>query len=154
VVAPHAQGLFGTGPDDVRQAFARLGTTRQVSYLGRHFFARLIYKFLDFYLSRTLADHVGEGRRFATLRQVADFSQALETYCGDAASIVEVFFGGWFAKHNWETRGDIPRKLVSRFAHGAMHKLIEELKRRGTVGWLSVWSCAGRSIRRTYRRKI
>ena len=128
VISPQTQGLFGSTWENVQQAFARLATPGQVSHLGRRFFARLIYKFLDFYLSRALTDHVGQGRRFATLKQVADFSHALETHCGEAARIVEIFSGEWFAKHHWETRGDISRELVAKFAHGAMRKLIDELK--------------------------
>jgi hypothetical protein len=128
IVGPHTQGLFGVAPDDVRRAFAQLATTAQVSHLGRHFFGRLIYKCLDFYLSRALADHVGEGKRFATLRQVAEFSEALQTHCGQAARVVEIFSGEWFSKHRWETRGELPRNLTAKFAHGAMRKLIDELK--------------------------
>ncbi len=130
VVSRETHGLFGTSPDEVQGALARLATTRQYGHLGRQFFARLIFKFLDFYLSRALADHVGQGKRFVTLAQVAAFGQALETHCGEAAVVVEVFTGEWFSKHQWESGGNVTRKLVAAFAHGAMQKLIEELKRR------------------------
>lgn len=128
VLGPQTQGLFGSDPETVQRALAALATVHQVSLLGHRFFARLMYKFLDFYLSRTLADHVGEGQRFANLKQVADFTAALETYCGEAAVIVERFSGEWFSKHNWGTRNNITRKLAAAFGHGAMQKLIDELK--------------------------
>jgi hypothetical protein len=128
VLGPRTQSLFGTAAEDVRRSLAGLATPGQIGSLGRRFFARLVYKFLDFYLSRTLADHVGEGHRFATLAQVALFSQALETHCTEAAFIVEAFSGDWFALHRWETGGDITRELAANFAHGAMRKLTDELK--------------------------
>src|SRR5205823_3865558 len=107
---------------------AGLATPGQVSNLGRRFFGRLIYKCLDYYLSRALSDHVGEGRRFATLADVARFSQALETHCTEAAVIVERFSGEWFSLHRRETEGDLTHELAAQFAHGAMRKLIDELK--------------------------
>jgi hypothetical protein len=129
VLSPRTEGLFGTPPEEVQRAFAALATAHQVSQLGRRFFARLIFKCLDFYLSRSLSDHVGEGQRFATLREVGDFYQALETHCGEAARVVEIFSGDWFSKHRWETGDNIGRDRVAGFAHGAMAKLLDELKR-------------------------
>ena len=129
VLQPRAEGLFGAAAADVRAALAGLATSRQMGYLCRRFFGRLMYKFLDFYLSRTLPAQVGEGHRFATLAQVETFSRALETHCQEAAVIVERFSGDWFSLHRWESGGDIRRELAADFAHGATRKLIDELKR-------------------------
>lgn len=129
LIAGRTQLLFDSGPDLIRQAFADLATTRQISILGRHFFARLMYRCLDFFLSRTLPEQLGPGRRFSTPAQVAAFSDALATHCGEAARIVEIFSGEWFSRHQWETDGNITRTLVADFAHGSMQKLLAELQR-------------------------
>jgi hypothetical protein len=65
----------------VRAALAALATTSQFDHLARAFFARLAYKAMDYYLSRALAEHVGEGRRFLTLARLDEFSRALEGHC-------------------------------------------------------------------------
>jgi hypothetical protein len=123
------ESLFEIGLEQARQSFAQLGTVREMSTLGLRFFGRLMFKCMDFFLSRCMSNHLGDGKRFATLRQVDDFNQALETHCLQAAVIVERFSGEWFSTHNWETSGNISRPLASAFAHGAMQKLLEELKR-------------------------
>jgi hypothetical protein len=129
VVGARTKSLFGTTPEDVRQATAELGTVRQFGAFARHFFARLTYKCLDYFLSRALADHVGEGRRFTTLAQQGEFTQALETHCNEAAAILERFSGEWFSKERFEAQ-DIQPPRVAAFTGEAMKKLISELKAR------------------------
>jgi len=120
-------GLFGPSTGDVQQTLASLATVKQFSTFGKYFFARMTNRCLSYYLSRAMAFHVGEGQRFATLAQHADFSRALETHCHQAAVIVEKFFGEWVSKTNWE-KGGISRQDAARFAHVAMGKLVAELK--------------------------
>ena len=69
-------------------------TEKQFGAFSRTFFSKLTYKVLDYFLSRILADHTGVGRRFTTLAQQRDFSQALETHCHEACVIVEQYAGG------------------------------------------------------------
>jgi hypothetical protein len=127
IVGVRSEGLFGITPEAVRANFAKLATVKQLGTLARSLFARFTNKCLAYYLSRALADHVGEGRRFATLAQQGAFTEALETHCREASLIVEQFAGEWFSKTKYE-EGDIEREATGRFAHGAMNKLIDELK--------------------------
>ena len=83
---------------------------------------------MNYFLSRALSHHVGEGQRFTTLSQQAEFSKALETHCRETARIVEEFSGGWFSKKNWETGGAISREDIAAFTGYAMTKLVAELK--------------------------
>jgi len=126
-IGGRTQSLFGTTPDDVQRAFAQIATNKQFSGFARQFFARLTNRCLDYFLSRAMAHHVGEGKRFTTLAQQGEFSKALQTHCREAAKIVEVFSGGWFSKTNWENTG-IPRDKAAGFAHAAMGKIISELR--------------------------
>lgn len=100
VIGSRTRGLFGTTPDDVQKQFAALGTNKQFSIFAKDFFARFTNKCLDYFVSRAVTQHVGEGKRFTTLAQQSEFSEALRTHCREASKIVEEFSGGWFSKTN------------------------------------------------------
>ena len=127
IIGDRTQSLFGTTSEDVKAEFSKLATNRQFSTLAREFFSRLTYKCLDYFLSRAYSYHIGENRRFNTLAQQSEFSEALELHCHQASLIVEEFSGGWFSKTNWE-KGGISRNDAAGYAHIAMRKLVEELK--------------------------
>lgn len=127
IIGSRTQSLFGTTPDDVKNAFFKLATNKQFSTFARDFFSRLTNKCLDYFVSRAVAHHVGEGRRFRTLAQQGEFTKALGTHSREASRIVEDFSGGWFSKTNWEKKG-ISRQDAAGFAHVAMKKIVAELK--------------------------
>jgi len=112
----------------VRQAFSQFATNKQFSIFAKGFFARFTNKCMNYFLSRALSHHVGEGQRFTTLSQQAEFTKTLETHCREAARIVEEFSGGWFSKTNWERGGAISREDIAAFTGYAMKKLVDELK--------------------------
>lgn len=128
VITPHIEArLFGARPEDVQHAIAGLATNKQFSAFAGQFFARITNRCLNYFLSRAVAHHVGEDRRFATLAQQSEFTKALDLHCREAAKIVEDFSGGWFSKTNW-LKGGISRDDARGFAHVAMRKLADELQ--------------------------
>jgi hypothetical protein len=127
VLGPKAASMFGSSPREVQSELARLGTVKQFGLFARAFFARFAFKCLDYFLSRTLSDHIGEGKRFTCLRQQGEFQEALELHCREAAVIVEKFSGQWVAKTRYES-GDVTREDAVRFVGGAVKKLLDELK--------------------------
>ncbi|VBB41694.1 conserved hypothetical protein [uncultured Desulfatiglans sp.] len=127
IIGSRTQSLFGTTSDDVKDAFSKLATNRQFSIFARDFFARLTNKCLDYFVSKAVSHHVGEGRRFRTLAQQGEFSKALGTHSREASKIIEEFSGGWFSKTNWEKKG-ISRNDAAGFTHVAMKKIVAELK--------------------------
>jgi hypothetical protein len=128
VIGQRTKGLFGTTSDDLKQAFSKLATNKQFSIFAKDFFARFTNKCMNYFLSRALSHHIGEGQRFTTLSEQAVFAKALETHCREAARIIEEFSGGWFSKKNWETGGAITREDIAAFTGYAMKKLVDELK--------------------------
>lgn len=68
VVGAELPRLFGPTAADVRLALGRLAAPDRFAWLARDFFARLTRHHLDYYLSRTLAHHVGPGRAMPTGR--------------------------------------------------------------------------------------
>lgn len=129
-VGPRAQSLWGSGPDDVRRAFAALATAKQFGLFARQFFARFVFKCLNYFLSKALPNHIGEGKRFRTVAEQGRFTDALRTHCQEAAVRVEEFAGDWFSLHRFQTAGDITREETQGFLGHAMEKLTKELRER------------------------
>jgi hypothetical protein len=127
LLGERTDNLFAVTPAKVRHELAKLYTVKQFGMFATAFFARFIYKTLDYYLSRVLPLHVGEGRRFTTLERLAQFTDALELHCREAARIVQIFTGEWLSATMWE-EGRIAREDARNLAHGAVSKLIKELK--------------------------
>jgi len=128
VVGERTRSLFEITAEEVKGAFSKIATNKQFSTVAKDFFARLTNKCMSYFLSRAMAHHVGEGQRFTTLSQQAEFTKALETHCREASKIVEEYSGGWFSLHNWETGGRISRQDIAAFTGYAMTKLTAELK--------------------------
>jgi hypothetical protein len=124
-----SQSLFGTSPEDVKEAVRSFSTKNGFSDLSHDFFSRFTQKYLMYHLSRELPRHVGSGERFQDPREHSDFIQSLETHCRQAALIVKDFSGGWYSKTNYES--GITHLKARNFAHVAMKKMRAELRRRG-----------------------
>lgn len=105
----------------MQRELAALATTKQFGTLARDFFARLTRRYLTFFLSHELSNHVGGKRRFASIADHAEFNAALDLHCRQASRIVEEFAGSWFSKTNWE-QGITPEN-VRGFAWVALKKL-------------------------------
>ena len=124
--------LFGPTPDDVRLAIGKLAAPDRFARLARDFFARLTQRYLDYYLSRTLSDHVGPERRLVSADDHVAFSAALEQHCREASRIVEAFAGGWFSKANFD--GSLTPEKARSFVFVALRKISRELLERRSSG--------------------
>jgi hypothetical protein len=130
-VGPRAATLWGSGPEEVRAAFASLATPAQFGEFGRRFFARFMFKALDYFVSRALPAQTGEGKRFPTVAAQNRFTDALRTHCDEASGIVATFAREWFDLHKFRTAGDIGRAETKGFlAYAVAAKLTGELRRR------------------------
>ena len=112
----------------MRLALGKLAAPDRLARSARDFFARLTQRHLDYYLSRTLSDHVGPGRRLATPADHSSFNAALDLHCREASRIVEEFAGGWFSKTTYQ--GGITQEKARDFAFVALGKISAELKKR------------------------
>lgn len=125
LVGGKTKTLFGATSEDVQRAVRSFSTAKGFSTLGRDFFSRFLGRYLTYFLSRELSNHVGRGQRFANIQEHSDFNQALDLYCRQAARIVQEFAGGWFSKTNYE--GGIDLKKAGDFAFVALKKIRAEL---------------------------
>ena len=121
--------LFEPTSADVRRALGQLASGNRFAGLAREFFARLVYKSLDYYLSRELANHVGTGKRFASDADRVAFDRALSQHAFEASRIVLEYAGGWYGKAVWQGDG-LSEEKIKRFAGYAFSKLSSELGRR------------------------
>ena len=124
--------LFEPEPREIRRALGQLSSGQRFASFARSFFARLIYRSLDYYLSRELSNHVGPGARFASDADRVAFDHALAQHAFETARIVEDFAGGWYGKTVWQKDGLTPQK-IDNFARFAFEKVRDELGRRREV---------------------
>jgi len=129
VLGERTRSLFDSSSSDVRHSLAALATAKQFGVFAREFFGRLTRRYLTFFLSRELSNHVGGDRRFANAGAHAEFNAAMDLHCRQASRIVEEFAGSWFSKTNWE-RGITP-ETARGFAWVALKKLRAELRKGG-----------------------
>ncbi len=132
-LGPRTRTLFGASPEDTRRELAALSTTSQFGDFACRFFANLTRRYLTFFLSRELSNHVGGNRRFANIQEHCGFDgrfrEALELHSRQASRIVEDFAGGWFSKANWEQT--LTPEATRRFTAVALKKIRSEINRGG-----------------------
>lgn len=134
-VGEGANHLFGASPEDVRKAFAAVGTATRFALFARHFYSRFVFKCLNYFLSKAAPDQTAADARFPTVDALSRFTAALHTHCHEASRIVERFAGEWVSKRNHLSEGQISRDETAGFVSYCMTKLTAELRKRtGTDG--------------------
>lgn len=128
VLSADLPGVFDTASEDVRYALGKLAAPDRFAELSRDFFACLVNRNLEYFLSRALADHIGPGRAFGSLSEHTAFREALAQRCYEAALIIEASSAEWYSTTNWQ--GGITPAKAAGFIHVAFRKLREELQRR------------------------
>jgi hypothetical protein len=132
-ISPKLPSLFAPEPSDIQAALASLGKKREFGELSCTFFAKLTNDSMNYFLSKTLATHLGEGQRFATMNEMGQFEKALNTHCREASLVVEQFSADWFSKHEYEEGGEISRESSNDFASYALKKMKDKLKEGAQV---------------------
>ena len=128
IVVPDLPSLFGTTAGDVQAALAKLDTPDRFARLSRTFFADLMFRSLEYYLSRAYAQNIGPRETFASLAAQEVFRSALAEHCYQTALIVETYSADWFSKAKFE--GGFSVKNVEVFTRTALGKLRAELRHR------------------------
>ena len=125
-VASEMPSLFESSAEDVRSALRKLSTKKNFASLSQDYFADFLQRGLKYFTSTEIYNHVGPSGRFKDVNSVAEFNDALDTFCRQSARIVEQFSGGWYSKTEYEK--GIGREEVRGFLHIAMDKLRRELE--------------------------
>ena len=122
-------GLFEANAADVKAVTCNLSTSAGFSRLARGFFTELLSNTLGSWLDRTLSAQVGDGGRFASLRDRSEFDAALRQYSFEATRIISEFAGGWYGVtiHRDKTIGTAQATV---FGAVAFKKICAELERK------------------------
>ena len=124
---PRSTTLFGENEESVRAALRGFSTKNGFGQLGQKFFGLFMARFLNFYVSRITAAHMGN-EKLQQLGDLAEFNKELRRHCHESALIVRDFAGEWYSKTEY-MRG-IDQENTSGFLATALKKLQAELLRQ------------------------
>lgn len=124
--------LFGATPDDVQAVARKMSWSKGISGFTREFFGRLVSGTLSYWLDRTLALQIGEGRRFPTTAARNAFDNELDHYSSEATRIIKEFSSGWYGK-TLHREGGFGTKDAATFGAVALKKTVSELRARSTT---------------------
>lgn len=131
LLGQRSSNLFGTTPDEVRQAAGEFSNPRGFGGLAHEFFACFSQRFLGYHLGRELPLHIGGNGRFADPTQHNAFVGQLQIHCREAAAIVRDFAADWYSKALSPQGKGITRASCRGFVAHALTKLHGEFMKRG-----------------------
>ncbi|MFX0198511.1 MAG: hypothetical protein ACFFCW_20520 [Candidatus Hodarchaeota archaeon] len=121
--------LFGVTIEDTQSALRRYATPERFGIIGQNFFGKFLYRFLDYHLSRELANHIGPGKQFNSISSCENFKNALSLHCHQTARIVKEFAGCWPSATELR-EGITVENVRTKFVPTAFNKIRGELKLR------------------------
>lgn len=124
--------LFGVAIDDTQAVLKRYATPARFAAVGQNFFGKFLYRFLDYHLSRELANHIGRGKQFGSVSECENFKNALALHCHQTARIVREFTGCWPSATQFR-EGITAENVRTKFVPIAFKKIRSELKQRSGV---------------------
>lgn len=123
------EDLFGGESESTISTLKKFTTGKNFQLLMHEFYASFTHRYLSYYLSRELPQHIGVGRRFDNLSEEQDFEKAFNLYVRQSIHIVDEFTPGWFGKARFEDT--ITSEHVRKYAHVAFKKIRSEFTRGG-----------------------
>lgn len=129
VFSAKTKSLFGNNIETTRQAVKEHATRKGFSLLGKKFWGCFLSRFLDYHLSREVANHIGPKKTFKTIGECSKFKVAFDRHCRETVEIVKDFSGGWPSVT--EFRGGITAEDVrTKYLPVALQKIKSELSVR------------------------
>jgi len=125
-VSTETASLFETTAKTLQNSLRRQLTGGRFKLLMHEFLSLFTRRYLNYYLSRELSNHVGPGSRFQNIDEHKEFNRAFDLYVRQAVRIADEFTPGWFGKAQYEKR--LTHASVSRYAHVAFKKIVKEFR--------------------------
>lgn len=120
--------LFDPGKARTLSPLVKLSSPAEFGKFGARFFANLTDASLQYFLSKDLGTHVGEGKRFPTMNEAGQFSDALRTHCQESSEITRQYCEGWLGKQFRDTGGaPIDPKKAGHFGWYGINKMRSEI---------------------------
>ena len=121
--------LFGISTEDTQKVLKKYTISGRFSIIGKSFFGKLLYRFLDYHLSRELPNHIGPGRNFSNINDYQRFKEALVRHCHETVLIIKDFSGCWPSATEFR-EGITAENVRTKFIPSAFKKIQSELKQR------------------------
>jgi len=131
LVGEKLPSLFEATSQDIQDSFRAFAKSQEFAHLGHEFFARFTHRYLYYYLSRELSNHVGPKQRFTTIENHSNFSRNFQSYCRKVSQSLLQSAGGWFGKETFS--GGIDLEKSRRFVAIALNNIRKELSAGGGV---------------------
>lgn len=121
--------LFESPAATEQETLRRQLTGNRFKGLMHEFYSVFTRRYLSYYLSRELSNHVGgTDARFANIDEHSEFNKAFDTFVRQAVRIADEYTPAWFGKTSWEE--GISRDSVTRYSQTAFKKIRSEFSRR------------------------
>lgn len=127
-VGQYTGSIFGSTVDSLKGAFRAYSAPDQFGRLSQKFFGDFFARTLCSLVDRELSNHVGHDKSFTSVAESEAFMDALRLHARESAFIMEDFASDWYAKHNWESKGEISLMEAQGFVAIALRKLRSEFK--------------------------
>ena len=121
--------LFGISTEDTQKVLKKYTSSGQFGIIGRSFFGKFLYRFLDYHLSRELPNHIGPGRNFSNINDYQGFKEALVRHCHETVLIIKDFSGCWPSATEFR-EGITAENVRTKCIPSAFKKIQSELKQR------------------------
>lgn len=118
--------LFDSEVEELRIALSNFAPSRAFSRLTQNYLGTFYGEILSYFLSYELGNHIGENRRFDSVRDAEEFNRNLKTYAQQVSQLVGEFSEGWHSKKLWK-EGEINQDSVIRFLHIGFRKFQQQL---------------------------
>ncbi len=128
-IGQHGRSLFGSSVEDLQAALRQYGGDVRFGRMAKVFFGDFFAATLSSFVERELSNRTGTSPGLASLGDSQEFADGLDRYARESARIMEEFAGGWYGKHNWESKGQIDHQETAGFVGYALRKLRAELAR-------------------------
>ncbi|HBR18739.1 MAG: hypothetical protein A2Y13_12405 [Planctomycetes bacterium GWC2_45_44] len=123
------KSLFGVSSNDAKQSLGKWATPQKFGYVGQTFFAKFLYRFLDYHLSREIPSHIGPDKSFSNISKCAEFKKALELHCYQTARIAKECSGCWPNAAQFR-EGITIENVKTQFLPCALARISDELRLR------------------------
>lgn len=121
--------LFGSSAEDLQTAVREYSTRTRFGELAEGFLSEFLSRTLRSLVDRELSVHVGAESALEDVSAGQDFMEALDVHARQTTRIARDFSGGWYSRHNWQSKGEISRDEAQKFIAYALRKVRSELKR-------------------------
>jgi len=124
------KSLFKTGIEETQALLKKYTNPKLFGNLGKNFFGKFLFRFLDYHVSREIANHIdpGEGP-YKSVSDINAFRKALQTHCNETIYVIKDFTGCWPAAAEFES-GLTAENVRNKFLPIAIKKIKSELAKR------------------------